>query len=98
MTLKYLQIPAFRGRKPVKPGFFGRREAAVPISPAVTLEFAGAQVHEFTTDILSQNKHFSAGQLTELQKAAKIVGSAKPDAALGKLIGAMYGRYWYVAG
>jgi hypothetical protein len=105
MTFSDLQVPPFRRRKMIRPGVFVKGGASAfpkagdkPSVPTVpTLEFTGPKVAEFVTDILSNNPHFTAEQVQELATAQKITGVQFPDKALGKLIGVMHGRYWYVA-
>lgn len=73
-----------------------------PYVPPADMELSGDNITDFVDNILSKNPHFQkrkalTDMLPGIRRAAKVVGVAKPDKSLGKLISAMHGRFWYYA-
>jgi hypothetical protein len=105
MNIADLQLPEIRRRKLLRPGAYAPNGNSIfpktgdkPPAPAVpTLEFTGDKLAEFVNESLAHNAHFTAEQVNECRNATKITGIARPDSSLGKLIGVMHARYWYIA-
>jgi len=89
VTLRDLQIPGFRRKRKGQPA----PQVVIPTN----LEFTGEKVAELVDGVLAHNRHFTPAQLEEFRGAQKISAAARPNKDLGKLIGAMNGRWWYVA-
>jgi hypothetical protein len=87
MTFADLKIPKFRRKPKGQP-------APVRIDPPHT-ELTGEEVSRFVS--MHENNPHLAEKMTRLRNAKTIIGAVKPDPSHGELIGAMYGRYWYVA-
>jgi hypothetical protein len=87
MTFADLNIPKFR-RKP-KGGV-----APPHVDPPHT-ELTGDDAATFAS--MHENNPHLADKLIRLRNAKTIIGAVSPDPKHGELIGAMYGRYWYVA-
>ncbi len=85
-----MKIPAFvRVKK-------GQSKPKYIAPPDVELE--GELADKFIKQIAARTGHYSDDKIAQLGAVSRIYGTARANPELGNLLGAAFGRWWYVVG